>query len=83
MISLCQTNGSLIDSKTYDLKVHGGTPNDRDIPLDTLMTAKVLTTPSSARFPSRKTAQLPKLVLRTWKLSSSDIKSQLEYVISP
>ena len=61
-------DGRPVDAKTYEVKLNGGTPLDKEVPLD-----YAVHTPTSASIwdAVRNTNKVPHLTVRLWKLSSS------------
>lgn len=81
-LPLYELNGSLTEAKSHELKIHGGTPYDRDVPISEMVREK---RPSLwQRF--RNAIHEPRLVVKVWKLGSrimQDINRLPPLLITP
>lgn len=72
LFPLFTIEGSPIENKTYELKLHGGNPFDLDVELP------LVTDPKSMLSPFNSAPKPPRLVIRVWKLSAKTV-ARLEY----
>jgi hypothetical protein len=66
-------DGGPIENKTYEMKLHGGTPFEKDVELPLVSEPKGML---AAFLPSQKT---PRLNIRVWKMSNQALE-RLKYL---